>query len=111
MTENKNIKKYDERSGKGDESIIPKEIEKWNWGAFLITFFWGIWHKQWILSLLWLIPGLNIIISILLGIKGSKWAWQSKKWESVDQFQEAQKNWGFWGLIIVGLSLFLSMAQ
>ncbi|MCD4694035.1 ribonuclease G [bacterium] len=104
-------KKYDERSGKGEKSIIPKEIEKWNWGAFLLSFFWGIRHKQWILSILFLIPILNIFIAFLFGFKGNKWAWQSCKWESVKQFQESQSKWIFWGLIIIGLFIVFSLSR
>ena len=27
---------------------IPKELNEFNWGAFLLTFIWGIKHKAWI---------------------------------------------------------------
>ena len=42
-------------SGQGKEAIIPSEIEGWCWGAFLLTWIWGIGNRVWI-SLIVFIP-------------------------------------------------------
>jgi serine/threonine-protein kinase len=37
-------------------------------------------------------------MAIILGIKGNEWAWQSKKWDSIEQFQRKQRIWLYWGI-------------
>ena len=67
----------------------------------VLNFIWAIGNKTWI-GLLALIPYVNIVVIIILGIKGRQWAWQKKRWDSVKHFQEVQKKWSFWGFIITG---------
>ena len=43
----------------------------------------------------------------VLGAKGSEWAWQNKRWDSVEHFQRVQKKWALWGL---GLYLLAAVA-
>jgi hypothetical protein len=95
---------YDERSGKGVASEMPKEIKGWNWGAAGLGWVWGIFNNTW-LAFLEFIPYLGIAWWIVLGIKGSEWAWQNKKWESVEQFKRYQKKWNNWGIIffVIGI--------
>lgn len=100
--------KYDERSGLGNKSIVPKEIKGWNWGAFGLTWIWGAYHGVWI-SLLSFIPVVGFFIWIILGIKGNEWAWRARKWESVEAFQLSQKNWKRWGIVFFIISLLLNI--
>lgn len=80
-----------------ESSSIPKEIRHFNWGAFLLNWIWGIMNKKWITLLILpsnIIPILGpLAMSVWFGIKGNRWAWESKKWESVETFNEAQKFW------------------
>lgn len=89
--------------------IVPEGIGGWNWGAFFLNWIWAIGNKSWI-GLLALVPGLGLIMGIILGLKGSEWAWQHRKFESVDQFKAVQKAWAKWGLIIFIISLILLIA-
>ena len=84
-------------SGQGAASVVPDEVKGWNWGAFFMNWIWSIGNQVWI-GLLALVFG--IIMSIILGIKGSEWAWQNRKWESVDQFKQVQRIWAIWGLVL-----------
>ncbi len=93
-------------SGQGASAIVPEEIKGWNWGAFFLNWIWAIAHNTWI-GLLALVLG--IIMSIILGVKGNEWAWQNRKWESVEQFKQVQKAWATWGLIIFIASIVLSV--
>lgn len=86
-------------SGQGDNSVIPPEINKWNWGAFLLHWIWGIGNNTYI-AFLALIPFVNIVMMFVLGAKGNKWAWQNKKWQSVEHFRQVQKKWAMWGVIL-----------
>jgi len=72
-------------------------VRKWNWGAFLLTWIWGLGNKTYI-ALLGLIPVVNLVMAFVLGAKGSEWAWKNKKWESADQFTRVQGLWTAFGL-------------
>ena len=104
---------FDERSGKGDFSEIPNEIKGWNWGAAGLTWIWGLYHRVWI-SVLVFIPFVNIVMWIILGIKGSEWAWRKEKWLSVEEFKYAQRKWKPWGIaffILSILSMFIAFSE
>jgi hypothetical protein len=103
-------------SGQGYSAIVPTELIGWNWGAFSLTWLWGISNQVWI-SLLALIPFplISIAMMIILGIKGSELAWQYKKWDSIEQFQKSQRKWKFWGIasllapvvLIIGITMMI----
>jgi len=88
-------------SGQGKDAIIPDEIKGWNWGAFLMSWIWGIGNSVWI-ALLAMILGL--IMSIILGIKGNEWAWQNKTWNSVEHFKKTQRTWTRVGVVLLIVS-------
>lgn len=87
---------------------IPQEARRWNWGAFWLSWIWGIGNRVWI-SLIAIIPAANLIMSIILGIKGSEWAWKTGRFSSIEQFQAVQKKWAVWGLVIFIVSTVLSI--
>jgi hypothetical protein len=78
---------------------VPPEIKEWNWGAFFLTWIWGIGNRVW-LALIGLapVPLVGLAMMIILGIKGNEWAWQCKKWDSVEQFRHRQRIWMYWGI-------------
>jgi hypothetical protein len=84
-------------SGQGETADIPREIICWNWGAFFLNWIWGIRNRTYI-AFLCLLPIAGFVMMIILGMKGNEWAWQNKRWESVEQFQQVQKNWSKWGI-------------
>ena len=91
-------------SGQGEHAVVPPEIQKWNWGAFFLSWIWGIGNQVWISFLTW-VPFVGWIMPFVLGAKGSEWAWRNKEWKSVEHFQEVQRKWAKWGLIIFVISL------
>jgi len=78
---------------------VPEEIKEWCWGGFLLNWVWGIGNKVWV-ALVGLapVPFLSLAVSIVLGIKGNEWAWQCKKWDSIEQFRHRQRIWMYWGI-------------
>jgi RNA polymerase subunit RPABC4/transcription elongation factor Spt4 len=84
-------------SGQGSLAVVPPEIKKWNWGALLLHWIWGLGNKVYIM-LLCLIPYVGLIMAIVGGAKGSEWAWRNKKWENIEHFKRVQKKWAWWGL-------------
>jgi hypothetical protein len=111
-------------SAQDSPALIQKEILRWNWGAFLLGWIWALGNKLWIwlpiglaANAISLIPSQNnktfwisqicqILISVVLGIKGSEWAWKSKKWKSIEHFRKTQKTWLTWG-IVFSVALFI----
>lgn len=85
-------------SGQGQKAIVPAEIDRWNWGAFLLNWIWGVGNNTFI-ALLMFVPLVNFIMPFVLGVKGSAWAWRNKEWESVDHFKAVQKKWAWWSVI------------
>jgi hypothetical protein len=93
-------------SGQGSASTLPPEIRGWNWGAFFLNWIWGIGNSVWIAFLVF-IPLLNIVWCFMLGAKGNEWAWQHKKWDSIEHFKKTQRTWSKWGVILFFVSIAL----
>ncbi|MBI4272435.1 DKNYY domain-containing protein [Candidatus Uhrbacteria bacterium] len=90
---------YDERSGRGQESEIPADLGRWNWGASGLGFIWGVYHRVWI-SFLSIIPVFGSIWWIVMGVKGNAWAWRMNRWESVSEYKKSQSGaWKIMGII------------
>lgn len=78
---------------------LPKELKKWNWGAFFLNWIWGIGTESW--QALWaVIPFFGFIWAFVCGAKGNQWAWESQKNKNIARFNNEQKEWAFWGFII-----------
>ena len=76
---------------------VPAAAKRWNWGAFVLSWIWGLGNKTYI-ALLCLIPVVNLVMIFVLGAKGSQWAWKNKQWDSADQFIRVQGLWTAFGL-------------
>lgn len=97
-------------SGQGKAAIVPSEIDRWNWGAFLLNWIWGIGNNTYI-ALLMFVPFVNIVMPFVLGAKGSNWAWSNKRWESIEHFKQVQRKWAIWSVIayLVLIGLFVAL--
>jgi len=95
-------------SGQGETAVVPQEIIRWNWGAFFLSWIWGIRNKTYI-AFLSVIPVVGFVMMIVLGMRGNEWAWQNKRWESVEQFQHEQKIWSTLGIRLAKIILFLAI--
>jgi hypothetical protein len=31
-----------------------------------------------------------------------EWAWQNKRWDSLEHFNRVQKKWSVWGVVLIG---------
>jgi|GEM_PF-2701126 hypothetical protein len=96
---------------------FPAELNRWNWGAFLLNWIWALGNQVWIglLVLLAFIPVIggiiSLVVTIMLGIKGNEWAWNAKKWDSVEHFKAVQKKWAKWGVILLIISFVLAVVS
>lgn len=103
-------------SGQGSSAVVPPEIQEWNWGAFFLTWIWGIGNRVWLaLIALIPIPLVGLAMMIILGIKGNEWSWQYKRWDSIEHFRHRQRIWMYWGIaafvapfvLILGIALIM----
>jgi Cytochrome oxidase complex assembly protein 1 len=88
----------DQRVGT-DPEAIPAEIDRWNWGAFLLNWIWGVGNNTFI-ALLTLVPFVGLVMPFVLGARGSRWAWRNGRWDSVAHFKRVQRLWAIWGAVI-----------
>ena len=84
---------------------VAAELGKWNWGAFLLTWIWGIGNRVWV-ALLALVPIVGIVMMVVLGIKGNRWAWEHGRWSTVAEFRRSQRRW-VWAALVVYAAFFL----
>lgn len=88
------------------DTPIPPELDRWNWGAFLLNWIWGIGNSTYI-ALLMFVPLVNVIMVFVLGAKGSKWAWKNRVWENKEHFVRTQRNWARAGLAVIVAAVLL----
>ena len=88
---------------------MPPEIRGWNWGAFLLSWIWGIGNNIFI-ALLFFVPMIGFVMPFVLGAKGNEWAWKKNKWQSVEHFKKVQRNWAIAGLSAIGAVIMLVFA-
>ena len=98
-------------SGAGKDSpVLDIVAKRFNWGAFFLSWIWGLANRSYITlvifpaAILSIIPFLGIFVQLGLcvwfGINGNKWAWQNKKWNSIEEFHAVQKKWAIAGTIV-----------
>jgi len=69
-------------------------VMKFNWGAFVGTWFWGIFNKSWItfLMLPLALTTAGFPFMLICGLKGNEWAYKNKKYDDVEKFHKSQSN-------------------
>jgi TIR domain-containing protein len=93
-----------------DEAAVENELKKWNWGAFLLGPIWGIGHGVF-RSFLTLVPIYGIYEWIMLGRQGNRWAWEQRRWDSIEGFRKTQRKWALWGAIVSTLFVLILLAS
>ena len=101
---------YENLSGHGDFAEVPDEIRKWNWGAFWLTWIWGIGNNSYI-ALLALLPIANIIMPFYLGAHGNELTWRNRYWADTEELNTSQKRWAVAGWTFVGIIVLLIAVQ
>ena len=95
-------------SGMGKDHPIPEGVSGWSWGAFIFNWIWGLGNKTYI-ALLAFIPYIGFLVALWLGFKGREMAWQNKRWDSVEHFNQTQRKWSVWGGILFGVPVLLGV--
>jgi serine/threonine protein kinase len=94
-----------------DSSVpVPIEIRGWNWGAFLLPWFWSFPNQVWI-GLFSYVPHCPVVMALALGAKGNEWAWRSRKWRSIEQFKAHQRRWTIAGVCFWAGALLVTILE
>ena len=98
-------------------------LNKWSWGAFVLSWIWGLFNGCWwmllvdiglfvlmiITSITFILPilfaAIGFGLSIWFGIKGRQWAWENHTWDSAESFEHAQKVWDTVGIVLLVILL------
>ncbi len=94
--------------GEGALETMPNELNQWNWAAFLWGPIWA-WGHRVTLGWLFFIPYVNIVMFFVFGANANKWAWEAKKYQSVEQYKAKQKKWVRAWLFIWGGFLIITL--
>jgi len=103
----------------GNDSVLPEEVRrKFNWGACLLSWIWGVGHgKYWTLATLVVGAMLKtygfglamLLVNVWFGVKGNEWAWSSGRFNTVDELEAHEMKWAKWGAIIGAVCFSLLM--
>ena len=84
-----------------DKNVTQKEgnkaNRKWNWGAFALPFPFGV-INQVNKCYFSLIPVFGIIWTVVCGLKGTTWAFESGQFSSVKEFNDSMDRWNRAGI-------------
>ncbi len=94
------------------QSEIDKELERWNFGAFLGSWLWAPFNGMlWPLLVLIVmaVPYLGqvcgLCLCVYLGLNGSKMAWRSGKYRDFGDFKRIQRLWIYAGAVVFVLTV------
>ena len=97
----------------------PSILNMWNWGAFALSWLWGIFNGlYWPLLIIacnfvpYAGPFIALGLSIYLGIYGNQLAWNAAKEKNdVDalSFTRLQRKWNLAGIIVFCVVMFLAI--
>ena len=82
----------------------PQPVRGWSWGAFMFNLPFGFGNKAY-LTLLTLVPLLNIVWIFVCGAKGHEWAQNSGVYNTVEEFNAAMNSWDRAGKVMFFIAL------
>jgi len=96
--------------GKVTGSLPKSQVAKFNWGAFIGTWIWGLFNKSYVallaLPLSFTMGALPFFI--VCGLKGNEWAYEKKKDKDIAKFHAGQRvQAAVWAVVIPILSMIL----
>lgn len=94
------------------QAEIDAATRRWNWGAFFCSWIWAVCHRTYwplfILLVAW-IPFVgqvaNLVLTVYLGLNGSRIAWTCGKYRDFDHYRRAQRVWAIVGLVVFLVSI------
>ena len=89
-----------------EEARIEAELAKWNWGAFLLTWLWGVFNGV-MRSFMVLIPLYGIYEVDHARQERNRLAWETNRWHTIDEFHKTQRKWAIWGWVVAVLVILI----
>ena len=88
---------------------VPSNIRSFSWGGFIFTWIWGVCNGvYW--SLFALIPVANFVISLILGFRGNRYAWEAQKDRMTKEvFVRRQRGWNIAVIILTATVFFIML--
>ena len=95
-----------------NNQALYNDFNKWNWGAFGLGWIWGVGNNCYLALLQFVpIPLMAIVIRIILGIYGTRWAYENGEIKDVNTFFAIQNSWNKAGKIyfFIEIAIFVLM--
>jgi hypothetical protein len=98
-------------SGTGKSAELPPQARGWNFAGFVPFGLFAFSHQLPLLGVLgvfamWMGP-LYYILGFIIGFKGKEWAWQYRKFSSVQQYEKTIEAWNKAGVACLLLSFLI----
>ncbi|MEG3768845.1 cytochrome c oxidase assembly factor Coa1 family protein [Alteromonas sp. 14N.309.X.WAT.G.H12] len=87
---------------------IPEHLKKWNWGAFLLNWLWGVGNNTYSAFKVF-IPIYGFYYLFKLGFHGSEYAWKNGTWRDENHFIKVQRNWARASFAYIGFCFLLML--
>jgi hypothetical protein len=85
---------------------VEEELQKFNWGGFLLGWIWAFGHRVWLWGILGLIPFVGIVVMFVLGFRGNRLAWERGTYAGAEELRQKERKWA-WASLWVYLAFFL----
>lgn len=84
------------------------ELTKWSWSAFFGAPLWAFGSRLYGWGVVSLIPGINLVAALVLGVRGRRESWKDGEWKNFADFWKRQKQlrnitlavWGVIGIFV-----------
>lgn len=88
------------------ERPLPAELEGFNLAAFFWGGIWAVANRVWI-GLLAFVPLFGLAMNVVLGVRGTRWAWEKGAIPDIERYKKGQRNWliAFGVLVVLGVPL------
>lgn len=100
-------------------SQLPNFLDSWNWGAFSLSWLWGIFHGiYWPILVIacnfipYVGPIIGLGVCVYLGMNGNKMAWDifvTKNKGDVFDFTQKQSKWNMAGIVVFVIVIICSL--
>jgi hypothetical protein len=104
-------------SGQGRDAPVPRQIPRWNLGAFVFSSMWayynGLTSNRATIAEILQDPkykSLDARLPLDYGHLGNELAWKYKRWSSVAEFLRIQRRWTLVGYILLTAMAILATA-
>lgn len=103
-------------------TLTPEQeqyLDKFHWGPFTFSWIWALCNDIVLYGVIALIACIftgigGLIVSLIFGFKGNRWAWEKSKMTSFEGYVKKQESWDKWGkilffawLIIIAFCIFI----